>query len=103
MNAVASWLNKEYTDVPPLHTGDRKDYGIHHPITGMLLCPVRYDWSDEGVSSLILSAHTLHAASVRDMLRAAHPKYDYTFDMGGGHLPPYLGSSLVINLLARFM
>jgi len=34
----------------------------------------------KGASSLILSVHTLHAASVRDKLRAAHPNYDYTID-----------------------
>lgn len=83
MNAVGNWLNKEYTDAPPLDTGDRQGRGIHHPITGMLLCPVRYDWDDARQASSFLAVantHFVHAASVRDKLRGAHPNYDYTID-----------------------
>jgi hypothetical protein len=82
MNAVGNWLNKEYTDAPTLDIGDRQNRGIHHPITGMLLCPVRYDWEDERYASHlgITDSHCLHGTSVRDKLRAAHPDYDYTID-----------------------
>jgi hypothetical protein len=48
MNRVAEWLNQQYPHEPPLSAIKRDGRGIHHPITGMLLCPIRYDWDDEG-------------------------------------------------------
>ena len=47
MSRIAEWLNMQYPDAPPLSTIKRDGRGIHHPITGMLLCPIRYDWDDE--------------------------------------------------------
>ena len=47
MNRVADWLNQQYPHEPPLSTIKRDGRGIHHSITGMLLCPIRYDWNDE--------------------------------------------------------
>jgi len=47
MNRVAEWLNQQYPQEPPLSAIKRDGRGIYHPITGMLLCPIRYDWNDE--------------------------------------------------------
>ena len=46
MNVVAIWVNQQYPEEPQLSTTNRRDRGIHHPITGMLLCPIRYDWNN---------------------------------------------------------
>ena len=47
MSRIAEWLNLQYPQEPGLSTIKRDGRGIHHPITGMLLCPIRYDWEDE--------------------------------------------------------
>jgi hypothetical protein len=47
MNRIPEWLNQQYALDPPLSTIKRDGRGIHHSITGMLLCPIRYDWNDE--------------------------------------------------------
>ena len=47
MSRIAEWLNQQYPQEPALSTIKRDGRGIHHPITGMLLCPIRYDWDDE--------------------------------------------------------
>jgi len=47
MSRVAEWLNQQYPNETALSTIKRDGRGIHHPITGMLLCPIRYDWNDE--------------------------------------------------------
>ena len=47
MSHITEWLNMQYPDAPPLSTIKHDGCGIHHPITGMLLCPIRYDWNDE--------------------------------------------------------
>jgi len=60
MSRVAEWLNQQYPQEPALSTIKRDGRGIHHPITGMLLCPIRYNWDDEeyGFSCFLVgSAH----------------------------------------------
>ena len=47
MSRVSEWLNQMYPHEPPLSAIKREGRGIHHPITGMLLCPIRYDWDNE--------------------------------------------------------
>ena len=54
MSRVASWLNQQYPKEVPLLDDSRIGRGIHHPITGMLLCPIRYDWSDEQYGFLLV-------------------------------------------------
>ncbi len=58
MSRIPEWLNQEYPNEPPLSTIKRDGRGIHHPVTGMLLCPIRYDWEDEeyAVSSVLRSS-----------------------------------------------
>jgi hypothetical protein len=60
MNRVAEWLNQQYPHEPPLSAIKRDNRGIHHPITGMLLCPIRYNWDHEEwvlPSVLLVCAH----------------------------------------------
>jgi uncharacterized protein DUF6698 len=45
--AVANWLNKAYPTHTPLDISSRGDRGIKHETTGLLLCPIEYDWTDE--------------------------------------------------------
>ena len=47
MNRVAEWLIQQYPHEPPLSAIKHNGCGIHHPIMGMLLCPIQYDWNDE--------------------------------------------------------
>lgn len=53
MSRIAEWLNQQYPHEPALSTIKRDGHGIHHPITGMLLCPIRYNWDDEACGFLI--------------------------------------------------
>ena len=83
MGRVASWLNQQYPKEEPLSDDSRIGRGIHHPITGMLLCPIRYDWSDEQYGFLLVLTSVTHfeTDSVRNKLRAASQDYDYTIDI----------------------
>ena len=40
MNRVAEWLNQQYPHEPLLSAIKRNGRDIHHPIMGMLLCPI---------------------------------------------------------------
>ena len=53
MSRVTEWLNQEFPHQPALSTIKRDGHGIHHPITGMLLCPIRYNWDDEAYGFLM--------------------------------------------------
>jgi hypothetical protein len=64
MSRVASWLNQQYPKEDPLSDDSRIGRGIHHPITGMLLCPIRYDWSDERYGFLLLLNSVTHFDTV---------------------------------------
>ena len=47
--AVANWLNTSFPGHPLFEpeSEDRcSDCSINHDTTGMLLCPILYDWSD---------------------------------------------------------
>ena len=46
MNVVTIWINQQYPEEPQLSTTNHQGRGIHHLITGMLLCPIQYDWND---------------------------------------------------------
>ncbi|KAJ7790116.1 hypothetical protein B0H14DRAFT_2396698, partial [Mycena olivaceomarginata] len=59
---VGTWLNED-RDPPILNPGDRSTRGIQHDITGALLTPTHWDWSE---------------ASVRQDLRAATKKLGFT-------------------------
>ncbi|KAF4598353.1 hypothetical protein EYR38_006755 [Pleurotus pulmonarius] len=56
---LAKWLNKDpiiTTNRLPLLDGeDRKSRGFYHELTGRLLCPIEYDWSDPDVRQRIRS------------------------------------------------
>lgn len=47
---LAKWLNKDpiinAQHLPLLDGEDRKSRGFYHELTGRLLCPIEYDWSD---------------------------------------------------------
>ena len=47
--AVVSWLNDllETTATPPLSPTDKSQRGFEHELTGQLLCPIEFDWSDD--------------------------------------------------------
>ncbi|KAF9042127.1 hypothetical protein BJ165DRAFT_1405840 [Panaeolus papilionaceus] len=45
--AVGNWLNLTYTPKDPFDIKSRADRGLQNDITGSLLCPIEYDWSDE--------------------------------------------------------
>jgi hypothetical protein len=60
MSRVASWLNQQYPKELPISDDSRKDRGIHHAITGMLLCPIRYDWADEEYVFLLSLSSITH-------------------------------------------
>jgi hypothetical protein len=47
MGHIPEWLNQQYPHEPPLSTIKREGRGIHHSITGMLFCSIRYDWDNE--------------------------------------------------------
>ena len=84
MNRVADWLNQQYPHEPPLSTIKRDGRGIHHSITGMLLCPIRYDWNDEEYTIFFFCLKIRSCSwidRVRTKLREAHPDYDYTIDI----------------------
>lgn len=61
MSRIAEWLNQQYPDDPSLSTIKRDGRGIHHSVTGMLLCPIRYNWDDDEykIASVLdkISAH----------------------------------------------
>ena len=42
---------------PPLSPVTKSDRGFEHNVTGSLLCPIDYDWSDEGCDSFFRYAH----------------------------------------------
>lgn len=49
---VLDWIILPGTsNIPPLQPSERAARGFHHTITGALLCPVTYDWSDPFVRS----------------------------------------------------
>ena len=60
MSRIAEWLNQHYPREPALSTIKRDGRGIHHPITGMLLCPIRYNWDDEAYGFLISWNRSAH-------------------------------------------
>ena len=45
--AVTGWLNTAFPDSPRIDPDDRSGRGIHHDVTGKLLCPIKYDWDDD--------------------------------------------------------
>ena len=45
--AVANWLNKVYPTHTSLNISTRSNRGIKHEMTGLLLCPIEYNWTDE--------------------------------------------------------
>ena len=53
MSRIAEWLNQQYPHEPALSTIKRDGRGIHYSITGMLLCPIRYNWDDEAYGFLV--------------------------------------------------
>ncbi|KAG6818922.1 hypothetical protein H0H93_000271 [Arthromyces matolae] len=53
---VATWLNKNHQTVPSLIPEDRANRGIKHDMTGMLLCPIEYDWNDLDVRANLRGA-----------------------------------------------
>jgi len=59
MNVVAIWINQQHSEEPQLSTTNRRDRGIHHPITGMLLCSIRYDWNNAEYVSIHSKCLTL--------------------------------------------
>lgn len=45
---------------PRIARNNKSERGFHHPVTGFLLCPIEYDWSDEEcVYRPIYSIHCL--------------------------------------------
>lgn len=82
MGRIAEWLNQQYPDAPPLSTLKRDGRGIHHPITGMLLCPIRYEWDNEWYDFFVfLEFSYFQIDRIRTKLREADPEYDYTIDI----------------------
>ena len=84
MSRIPEWLNQQYPHEPPLSTIKRNGHGIHHSITGMLLCPIRYDWDDEEYEfSLVLDK--ICSCSWTDRVcnkpREAQPNYNYTINI----------------------
>ncbi|KAI6095490.1 hypothetical protein F5141DRAFT_1068347 [Pisolithus sp. B1] len=52
--AIAQWLNKSQPPPdPPFNSWDKHGRGFNHDITGKLLCPMDYDWSNTDVCSAI--------------------------------------------------
>ena len=45
--AVTNWLNKIYPTHSLLDISSWGNHGIKHEMTGRLLCPIEYDWTDE--------------------------------------------------------
>src|SRR5882672_11487497 len=83
MSRIAEWLNHQYPHEPSLSTIKRDGRGIHHPITGMLLCPIRYDWDDEEYVSCFSSIRSCSSidSRARTKLHEADPDFDYTIDI----------------------
>ncbi|KAI6003926.1 hypothetical protein EDD15DRAFT_2360192 [Pisolithus albus] len=52
--AVAQWLNESQPPPdPPFSSWEKYGRGFNHDITGKLLCPVDYDWSNADIRSAI--------------------------------------------------
>ena len=82
MGHIAEWSNQQYPDVPPLSTIKRDGWGVHHSITGMLLCPVRYEWDNERYDFFVfLDVLYFQIDRVRTKLLEADPEYNYTIDI----------------------
>ncbi|KAF9031049.1 hypothetical protein BJ165DRAFT_1535541 [Panaeolus papilionaceus] len=50
---LANWLNEGFVPSVPFSMKSRGNRGLHNDITGQLLCPIEYDWSDEGTRACI--------------------------------------------------
>ncbi|KAG1799432.1 uncharacterized protein HD556DRAFT_1439814 [Suillus plorans] len=56
--AVADWLmERTPTPNPPIHKQNKSGRGFYHDMTGELLCPVDYNWSDPTVRASIRDYH----------------------------------------------
>ncbi|KAG1785968.1 uncharacterized protein HD556DRAFT_1450170 [Suillus plorans] len=56
--AVADWLMEcTPTPNPPIHKQSKSGQGFYHDMTGRLLCPVDYNWSDPIVRASIRDYH----------------------------------------------
>ncbi|KAI6006778.1 hypothetical protein EDD15DRAFT_2152885 [Pisolithus albus] len=52
--AIAQWLNESRpAPDPPFSSWEKHGRGFNHDITGKLLCPVDYDWSNADIRSAI--------------------------------------------------
>ncbi|CAA7262240.1 unnamed protein product [Cyclocybe aegerita] len=52
MHSVAIWVNEAFPGAHPLLNPDDHEMppcGIKHPVTGHLLCPVKYKWEDKEI------------------------------------------------------
>ncbi|KAG0698533.1 hypothetical protein DFH29DRAFT_1002776 [Suillus ampliporus] len=57
-HAVATWLMEHTpTPNPTIHRQDKSGQGFYHDVTGKLLCPVDYDWSNPTVRASIQDYH----------------------------------------------
>ncbi|EGO03939.1 hypothetical protein SERLA73DRAFT_175638 [Serpula lacrymans var. lacrymans S7.3] len=65
---------------PPLNTNTKDNRGFEHTVTGYLLCPIDYDWSD---------------VSVRKNIRERHPDFLVTADAWPAFLYPTPGQHLL--------
>lgn len=81
------WISSTlFPHEPPLLAIKCDGCGIHHPITGMLLCPIQYDCDDEewvlpSSGSGIKLVLTIGMGRVRNKLCGVDPEYDYTIDI----------------------
>jgi hypothetical protein len=46
---ILDWIAPQPDRVlnPRIARNNKSERGFNHPVTGFLLCPVEYDWSDE--------------------------------------------------------
>jgi hypothetical protein len=44
--AIVSWITDFFENPVPLSPVSKSDRGFEHDITGKLLCPIDFDWSD---------------------------------------------------------
>ena len=81
--AVANWLNKAHPTHSPLDISSRGNHGIKHEMTGQLLCPIEYDWTDERWAIFVSCFKSIlnHAQSVRAKLRNCNLDKGFDFAM----------------------
>ena len=68
--AVTNWLNKAHPTHSLLDISSQGNHGIKHEMTGQLLCPIEYDWTDERWAIFMSCFESIlnHAQSVQAKL-----------------------------------